>query len=115
VQMYSPAGYAPLADIEVAYNVIQGPVQGINNFGNVATPLDGLYVHDNLIRTSYPQGIAFAWWQMTNGRVERNRTETIPGATWQTMIRLPAATDPPSVTACGNVIDGRAIGVPCAR
>jgi hypothetical protein len=114
VQMFSLGAASPISDVEVSGNLIIGPLQGINNFGN-AVPMTRITVRDNLIITSYPQGVAFAWWQLSDSRLSNNRSYTLPGSKWQTMIREPTPKDPVSNTACGNAIDGRRLGKACER
>lgn len=104
IQLWSRLPEPPVADIIIRKNTVIGTSQGISLFNHQRKGVDDggfdrITIEDNDLTLAFPNGISLA-----NGRssiVRNNRVRTLPGAKFQTMIRIK---DGAGTVRCGNVV-----------
>ena len=86
VQLWSILGNPVQSDILLTKNVVSGPTQGLTSFN----PENGgglrITMTDNIISTSYPQGIAC--YACVDSIFTGNVLSTLPGAQWRTTMNI---------------------------
>jgi hypothetical protein len=101
VQLYSLAGTPPQSDITIANNVARGPTQGFTSFN----AMDGgglrIDMSDNIIATSYSQGLAC--YACVDSVFAYNTLTTLPGSMYKTNIHIIGGADNLII---GNTTDG---------
>ncbi|KPF64437.1 hypothetical protein IP88_13705 [alpha proteobacterium AAP81b] len=97
IQLWSDTGKPQLRDITLTNNRVYGATQGINLFDRGGVRI---VITNNIVATSYPQGIAC--YLCDASRITGNVVTTEPGARWRTMI---------NGTGVGLVISGNSVGL----
>lgn len=97
IQMWSDVGKPQLSDITITANNISGETQGITLFDRGG---QRIVITNNIINTSYPQGIACSLCDYS--RITGNTLTTLPGARWRTVI---------NATGVGLVLSNNTIGL----
>lgn len=99
VQLWSIAGEKPTSDITIRHSAVYGNTQGFSGFDQKEGGFDRIIMENNLVVTGYgPQGVAL--YNARGSTVRNNRTETLPGARWQTRVNIVRS---PDTVVCGNV------------
>jgi hypothetical protein len=100
IQLWSIAGNPVQSDITLTRNIVTGATQGLTSF----TPAWGgglrIIMMDNIISTSFPQGIAC--YACVDSIFTGNTLTTLPGARWRTSMNI--------VGGGNNIIANNTIG-----
>ena len=86
IQMWSIAGRPVQSDITLSKNIINGPTQGLTSFTEANGGGLRISIIDNIIATSYPQGIAC--YGCVDSIITGNILTTLAGARWRTSINV---------------------------
>ena len=100
VQLWSLDNAPPTSNITVQNSVAFGATQGFTAFDETHG-VDNVTFQNNLVVTSYPQGLAL--YGARNSRAVGNVVRTLPNSKWRTTINIVRS---PTSKACGNVIAG---------
>ncbi|WP_185965001.1 right-handed parallel beta-helix repeat-containing protein [Glacieibacterium frigidum] len=85
VQLWSIKGKPPTSDIVIKDSKAIGAMQGFTGFNPNDGGYDRITVTGNLVRSSYPQGIAL--YKARDSLISGNEVDTLPGSKWRTRIR----------------------------
>lgn len=91
IQLWSIAGNAPQSDIMLSKNTVYGATQGLTSFNSADGGGIRISMIDNIITTSYPQGIACG--ECSDSVFTGNVLSTLPGAQWRTSMNIVGGTN----------------------
>ena len=83
IQLWSIAGRPMISDITLSNNTVTGATQGLALFDGGGIRIK---IIDNIINTSYPQGIAC--YDCYDSTITGNVLTTLPGSRWRTSINI---------------------------
>ena len=86
VQMWSIKGLPPTADVTIRDSHATGAMEGFSGFDHGDGGFDRIVITGNVVRVSYPHGIAL--YGARASRVEGNDVATLPGAQYQARINI---------------------------
>lgn len=86
IQLWSVLGNPVQSDVELAKNYAEGATQGLTSFNASAGGGLRISMTDNVINTSYPQGLAC--YACVDSLFSGNILRTLPGSQWQTSMNI---------------------------